>query len=258
MLALRARLRALRDDLANNGGASATFDWRDTATLAASAALLTLFYYYGRPNFYHLELERPLIAALQIDPAYPYKSLLPYVYWAISSVLLRIVLPLGFAAMILKMSPRELGFRPWERGHGRYYAGLYLLMLPLLIAASFLPSFQSKYPFYKDAGLSLTHFVIYELCYGVQFASLEAFFRGFMIFALFKRFGYQGVAIMTIPYCLIHFNKPVPETLGAIIAGLVLGYMALKSKSWLPGALLHWGIGTTMDVACMIHKGLGR
>ena len=49
----------------------------------------------------------------------------------------------------------------------------------------------------------------------MQFWSLEAFFRGFFIFGLRRRFGYYSVIIMTIPYCMIHFNKPITETLGA-------------------------------------------
>ena len=63
------------------------------------------------------------------------------------------------------------------------------------------------------------------------------------------------LVIMTIPYCMIHFGKPMPETLAAIVAGLVLGYLALKSKSWLYGALLHWAIGITMDLLSIFHKG---
>ena len=128
------------------------------------------------------------------------------------------------------------------------------LSLPLLVAMSFTKSFQGKYPFYKAAGDSWQQFVAFELAYGVQFAALEAFFRGFLVFALFKRFGYFGVVIMTLPYCLIHFGKPPAETLGAIVAGLVLGFMALHSKSWLPGALVHWSVGFTMDVACILQK----
>lgn len=33
---------------------------------------------------------------------------------------------------------------------------------------------------------------------------------------------------------MIHFEKPLPETIGAIIAGLALGMMAIRSKSIIP------------------------
>ena len=244
----------IRAELASNGPSPLPMEARWIGFFCLVCVLLTLFYYYARPGFYRRELERPIAALLDMEKS-AYRSLLPYVYWSCSSLLIRVFVPLMAIFWWFRDSPKTYGFRLWKKGHGRIYLGLYLFLLPLLIAASFLPSFQKKYPFYDGANKSLTHFLLYEVSYGVQFASLEAFFRGFIVFALFKRFGYYGVAIMTIPYCMIHFAKPVPETLGAIVAGLALGFMALYSKSWLPGALLHWSVGFTMDVACIFHKG---
>jgi membrane protease YdiL (CAAX protease family) len=54
---------------------------------------------------------------------------------------------------------------------------------------------------------------------------------------------------------MIHFGKPVAETFGAIIAGLALGYLAMKSRSWVYGACLHWGVGITMDLLAVLQKG---
>ena len=77
---------------------------------------------------------------------------------------------------------------------------------------------------------------------------------GFLVFALFKRFGYYAVPIMTIPYCMIHFDKPAAEVFGAIVAGMALGYLALRSKSWLPGAVLHWAVGISMGVRATLSR----
>ena len=242
-----------RHELTTNGGAPIRLDGRDVAVVILTCVLLTLFYYYARPGFFNEHMERPVAALLGLETS-PYRSLLPYWYWSFSSLVLRVLVPMGCIALWFKGSVRDYGFGLWRPGHGRVYLGMYLIMLPLLVGASFLSSFQQKYPFYAEADRSLTHFVLYELAYGIQFASLEAFFRGFMVFALFKRLGYYSVLIMTIPYCMIHFSKPVPETLGAIVAGLVLGFMALNSRSWIPGALLHWSVGFTMDVLCILHK----
>ena len=52
----------------------------------------------------------------------------------------------------------------------------------------------------------------------------------------------MAVFVSMMPYCLVHFGKPLPETLGAIIAGIVLGIFSLKSRSILPGVLLHGGV----------------
>ena len=53
---------------------------------------------------------------------------------------------------------------------------------------------------------------------------------------------------MVIPYTMIHFGKPAPETFAAILAGFILGYLALKSRSFLWGWMLHWGVAITMDL----------
>ena len=45
------------------------------------------------------------------------------------------------------------------------------------------------------------------------------------------------------------------ETLGALVAGTILGYLALRTRSIWPGVLLHGGIALTMDVLAMWQKG---
>lgn len=242
-----------RHEIATNGGHPSPLTLHSVLLTCLLCVLLTVFYYYARTNFYHRHLSEHVVPLLGMTDS-PFKTLLPYAYWAMASFTVRILVPLGCIVFWLKEHPREYGFRLWKRGHGPIYLGMYLFMLPLLIGVSFLPSFQKKYPFYANATDSIWHFLSYELFYGIQFAGVEAFFRGFMVFALFKRFGYNAVLIMTIPYCMIHFNKPVPETLGSIIAGLALGFMAIHSRSWIPGALLHWSIGFTMDIVCIWHK----
>ena len=251
---LRGFVAEARAELRTNGGAPITLDTRTVGVLVVTCVLLTVFFYYGRPGFFRARaIETWLAGALELDKSV-YRSLIPYWGWALASIVLRILIPLACIIWWFRDSPREYGFRLWEKGHAKIYALLYFIMLPILAAMSFTDSFQSKYPFYDQATDSVAHFLLYEVAYGVQFFSLEAFFRGFLIFALFKKFGYYAVVIMTVPYCMIHFSKPVPETLGAIIAGLALGYLAIQSKSWLPGALLHWGVGVTMDLLVVGQK----
>lgn len=245
---LRGFYNEARDEFKNNGGAKIDLDLRTVGVLVITSVLLSLFYYYGRPGFFRRSsIELTLAGWLDLD-ASVYRSLIPYWCWALASVVLRVLVPLGIIVWWFKESPRDYGFRLWEKGHAWIYLILYVVMLPLLVVASTMKSFQSKYPFYNQATESIAHYLGYQVAYGIQFFSLEAFFRGFLVFALFKKFGYYSVVIMTIPYCMIHFGKPLPETLGAIVAGLLLGYLAVQSRSWVPGALLHFGVGFTMDL----------
>ncbi len=252
-----ARLQSIKDDaladLRDNGGVEVTLDARTVGVMLLSCVLLTIFYYYGKTGFYRSNLQSEVYALLDIAK-HPWRDLGAYIYWATTSIILRIAIPLMVIWFVFKEPARDYGFRMWEKGHGWIYAGFYFFMLPIIVTVSFVPSFNKKYPFYDQAGDSIGQFVIYELTYLTQFVSLEAFFRGFFVFALFKKLGYYAVPIMTIPYCMIHFGKPAPESLGAILAGMALGYLALKSKSWLPGALLHFAVGITMDSLCILQR----
>ncbi|CAN5522913.1 hypothetical protein BH24ACT7_BH24ACT7_14150 [soil metagenome] len=91
--------------------------------------------------------------------------------------------------------------------------------------------------------------------YSIQFVGVEAFFRGFMTFGLARRFGWLAVPIMTVPYTMIHFAKPMPEAVAAIVAGLGLGALALRSRSWVPGVFLHVAVALTMDVLVLARAG---
>ena len=153
--------------------------------------------------------------------------------------MLRVLVPLAVVPLVLRESPRlglaipqrlapHLALRGLPRGDG---AGLF--------GAWALGSFQRKYPFYAGAVAGGWHFWGFQLFYGLQFLGVEAFFRGFLLFGLYPRLGWNAVPVMVIPYVMIHFGKPMPETFAAIVAGSLLGYLALRSRSFLWGALLH-------------------
>ncbi len=250
---LRERIREVVADLrANPGGPE--MDWRTVLVLLATPALLTVFYYYGRPVFFRRELQPWAEATWGAD--WEFLELAAYGYWAMSSMLLRVLVPMLLIVVVMRERLRDYGFR-WSGTirHAPIYTALMLVMVPILYWASLQGSFQDKYPFYDRAHLGGWHFWGYELFYFVQFFALEAFFRGFMLFGLAKRFGYYSVMIMCVPYCMIHFNKPLPETLGAIVAGAVLGVLALRSGSFYLGVILHFGVAILMDVLALWQAG---
>ena len=139
----------------------------------------------------------------------------------------------------------------------KIYLLLIGIMLPIVITASFTESFQHKYPFYKlQEGEGLfPRFFIWECLYLLQFFAVEFFFRGFMLHGNKQRFGFYSILVMTIPYCMIHFGKPLPETLAAIVAGLVLGVLSLKSNSIWLGVAIHFSVAITMDFCSLWQKG---
>lgn len=230
-------------------------DWRVVGVLLLSAVLLSLYAYVGEDDFY-LAVLAPRLGVGAGGAGGSDPRLVAFGYQSASAVLWRIAVPLAWIVLVLRDRPAEYGFRLPERGHRAVYALLFAGMLPVLAAVSFLPSFRSMYPIWAEAYGDPAVLVPYLLAYGVRFAAVEAFFRGFLLFALFRRFGYHAVAIMAVPYCMIHFGKPFAEALGSIAAGLLLGYLALRGRSWVPGALLHWGIAVAMDLLGLAQRHL--
>lgn len=132
------------------------------------------------------------------------------------------------------------------------------IMVPLVYLCSALPRFQEVYPFYRvtspaDVGAGL---VRWELAYALQFIGLEFFFRGFMVHGTKHRFGAYSVFLMVIPYCMIHFHKPVAECFASIVAGVALGVVSLVTKSVWPGAGLHILVAWGMDTSVLLRRGM--
>jgi hypothetical protein len=234
-------------DLPTDGPRS--FDRKTLVVFVATALLLVVFNYWGLPSrFAGTTFHEGISDAL--GPGYePYFLLLPYQYWGVSSLVLRLLAPLAVIVFVLRESPRDWGFRlsgQWE--HLRPYVLFLAVMIPVLFLASGLDSFQAKYPLYQYAVEGGWHFWGWQLFYGMQFLGLEAFFRGFMVFGLYPRLGVYAIPVMVIPYTMVHFGKPAPETFAAIVAGFALGYLAIRSRSFLWGWMLHWGVAITMDL----------
>ncbi|HEX6314146.1 MAG TPA: hypothetical protein VFZ73_04775, partial [Gemmatimonadaceae bacterium] len=174
-------------------------DHRTTFVFVVSIVLLVVFQYFGKPESYRGAIAgawEPVARSLGDDA-----GLVPFLHWGVASVVIRILIPFAIVLFVFREPLSSYGWR-WKGTlkHAPLYAGLYLLMLPLILWAATQASFQQKYPFYKGAAEGGASFWLYELFYGAQFAGVEFFFRGFLTFALFRRFGYNALLIMAIPY----------------------------------------------------------
>ncbi len=167
------------------------------------------------------------------------------------------LVPVLVIKLFFKENLGDYGLR-WKGAFKDYrlYIVMLAVMIPLVAFFSTTASFQAKYPFYDlSSNESLyPNFWIWQALYFLQFFALEFFFRGFMTHGLKHRFGFYSVFVMTIPYCMIHFGKPLPETIAAIAAGIILGTLSLKSRSILLGVAIHYSVGLMMDLAALYHK----
>lgn len=134
------------------------------------------------------------------------------------------------------------------------YLGLWMLMLPPLIWASFQDDFILQYPEFKPwVYIQLFNqnpwifSPLYELCYALDFVAVEWLFRGALVIGMAKILGRHALLPMVSCYAFLHFGKPFAEALGSIFGGYILGVIALRSGSIWGGCLVHVGIALTMD-----------
>jgi CAAX protease family protein len=239
---------------------SRKLDTKVVVVLLTAAVVLTLQNYLGGDHGWIVGLLRVLglgetgerFDAFMEDP-------LPgYVYWALFSFA-TYVGPPCLVIVLFGERIRDYGVKP----RGAFtdwwiYVVMFGIMFPILLIVSQSSAFQATYPFYKIRYNQplWPNFWIWEVSYFLQFIGLEFFFRGFMVHGTKHRFGFYSIFVMTVPYCMIHFGKPMPETFGAIVAGMVLGFMSLKTRSIWMGAAIHISVAVSMDFLSMWRKGL--
>lgn len=239
---------------------------RTAVVLLVSAVSLTLISFLGRGRDASwlsslLEaigldsLAADLASHLSTDGNPPFSRLM---LWGAVSITGYVLLPVLAIRLVLRERVRDYGLR--VRGIARSwkpYAVLFALALPFLVLASFSGDFQAKYPFYDLASAEAwwPYLWLWWAVYAVQFASLEFFFRGFMVHGLKQRLGISAVFVMVVPYAMIHFGKPLPEALAAILGGTVLGFLSLKTGAIWWGVALHVAVAGTMDLLALSQQG---
>jgi len=126
-------------------------------------------------------------------------------------------------------------------------------MLPVLWLLSASPEFSVNYPQLQSAKENRFIFIIYETALFIYLFAWEFIWRGYMLFGLEKKFGYYSVFIQMIPFVILHNGKPVLETFGAIIGALVLGVLALRTRSYLYGVFVHFAVLFGIDLFSLIR-----
>lgn len=225
-----------------------------TVVLCGSSALLILAHHQGSTHFF-----RGYLAAR--FAGHPAAQALPFFWWFLASLVFYLALPLVLARLSGGQFTRRygMGLGDWRQGVG---LGLLFLgvMLPAVWIASRTAAFSGQYPLAGNAAytlapgspearVSLLLFAAYEAAYFSYFIAWEFLFRGWMLNGLLPAFGRVGaILIPTAPFALMHLGKPQPEALGAIVAGVALGVLAVRTRSFWYGAAVHGVVAVWMDV----------
>ena len=255
-------LRAVEADSLTYRQTATGFDGKTVTVVLVAAVSLVLQNYFSGPGLVIPVLEPvfgPDSAVIETLNRWEDSQSSRLMWFALTAFTLYAVIP-GFVVTVVfreKLTDYGVGVRgviaDWP-----VYLAFATLMVPLVYLCSELPRFQETYPFYRvhsraDVNASL---VRWELVYALQFIGLEFFFRGFMVHGTKHRFGAYSVFLMVIPYCMIHFHKPVAECFASIVAGVALGVVSLVTKSVWPGAGLHILVAWGMDTSVLVRRGM--
>ena len=193
----------------------------------------------------------------------------PEEYWFINTGLC-LWLPLMVILLGLKAEPSQFGLARGDRRLGLKWALIaWVGMVIVLAIISRLPQFQSQYlygrlsqslagvgPVFSANHVNLRALLYYELAMGFYMFCWEFFFRGFLLFGLQKTWlGTWGAVIFqALLFMLLHWSwqpgasKPGLEVLSALPGGIILGILAIRTKSFLYGYIAHWAISATLDI----------
>ena len=197
----------------------------------------------------------------------------PEAYWYINTALCLWV-PLVTILLVLKSEPSQFGLTRGDRRLGLKWTWISLIVMTVVLAVAvsiptFHAQFQQQYlygrlsrylsgvgPVFFNGHVSLKALLYYELAMGFYMFCWEFFFRGFLLFGLQKsRLGSWGaVIVQAVLFALLHWSyipgasKPPVEVLSALPGGLILGILALRTRSFLYGFLAHWGISLLLDL----------
>lgn len=223
-----------------------------TVVLCASSALLIISHYQGSAGYFRV------VVGDRFD-AHPAAGVLGHFWWFGMSFVLYFVAPLLLAKLTRGGFERRYGLGLGDWRAGLSISALFLVvMLPAVWVASGMDSFKGMYPLAGNTAWQLTVggkpqtswglFACYELAYFSYFIGWEFFFRGWMLNALLKPWGRAAAILVQVaPFAIMHLGKAEPEALGSIVAGVALGILALRTRSFWYGALLHGSIAVWMD-----------
>jgi membrane protease YdiL (CAAX protease family) len=247
-------LRQFRSDFS-------TIDTRAAVALVYAAFGLTCIYYLKNQQAVAAFLEGTFLADFGNFIANSPENNLPgLAWWVFIVTVFYILIPVLIIRFAWRADLKDFGLKfGFENGFWKLLAFCVGLMLPLVYLMSLTEGFAAKYPFlniYNGEPYLGQTLLVWELIYFLQFVGLEFFFRGFLVHSLKPSLGLYSIFVMTVPYCMIHFSKPMPETFSAIAAGIFLGWLSYKNGSIWLGLILHCTVALSMDLFALHAKGL--
>lgn len=163
-----------------------------------------------------------------------------WTWWFVVQGVLGFVVPILILRFGFKRNVREMGL---GLGDWRFASIIGAVYLPFAFLGTWVlsdgSSFQANYPHYGPAAIDWTVFFIYEAVFIFYWMGWEYLWRGFVLFGTARVFGIYAIFIQTVPFAILHYEKPLPEALLSIVGGVALGALVWRSRSFWIAVPIH-------------------
>lgn len=222
-------------------------DKKVIAIFIAIAILQTISYYFTSRRFF-----REYLFLNFENYSDPY--LIEFLYWFLGDfftlfILSTLIIKIGFKE---KLSDYGLKFGNYKIGFSFTLIFLFVMIVIIwFVSAS--TNFASIYPYLSSAKTDWKILFFFEAGMFLYMFAWEFIWRGFTLFGLEKKFGWYAVFIQMIPFVILHNGKPFLETFGAILGGIGLGIIALRTRSVYYCIIIHLGVIYSIDILSVLR-----
>ena len=230
--------------------AARTLDRQTVFVLLAALVLVLVQHTLGSRRFYRQELA-PLLGTAP-------RGLGSWAWWFGIQGVTGFVLPVFLLRGVFKQSWRAMGL---GLGDWRLASILALAYLPLVALGTWVlsadPSFQMQYPHYRPAAFTWWLFAAYHLFFLFYWIGWEYLWRGFVLFGTARTFGLYAIFVQTVPFALLHLEKPFAEALLSIVGGVALGALVWRCGSFWIAVPIHAAQMLILDIWCALRLRTG-
>jgi len=219
-----------------------SLDVQTTVVLTVSALLLIVTFTFGS-RFFFIEHVAPNGSPLQA-----------WGWWFLIQGITGFVIPLvilviGFGHSLSKVG---VGLGDWKLG-----LTVVILYVPVVIIGTWIFSddraFQLQYPHFRAAVDSWPVFMMYHGLFLIYWVGWEYLWRGFLLFGTYHSFGIHAIFVSSLPYALLHVDKPTSELLLSLVGGIVLGAVVWRCRSFWVAVPIHAVQMMALDFWCSLR-----
>lgn len=182
-----------------------------------------------------------------------------WAWWFGTQGITGFLIPAAILLLAFRWRPQKAGL---GLGDWKLAVGLSLPYLVLVVIGTWVLSngadFQLQYPHYTPAKFDWTALLVYEALFLFYWIGWEYLWRGFVLFGTAPAVGAPlAIVIQTVPFAILHAQKPVAEAYLSVLGGLALGTLVWRCRSFWIAVPLHAAQMLVLDVWCTLRARTG-